>query len=117
MIPVAVQLIPWAALLGFFGLLLKIRVSGDPALWARIEALEKKLDAKEKEFDAKMAAERKECAEKLARMEAQIRELQQRETSFGNLNDTPISKPLRTAYPVRRSRKQDPDADLLRKIK
>lgn len=121
--------VPWVAcivaLFGFFGLLLKVRVSGDPALWTRIESLELRLDRKDdaifllrKELDDKLVEERAECDRRLDELEGEIRLLLQREATFGAV-DTPLSAPLRKAFPVKRRPRGQPDqdADLLRKIK
>jgi septal ring factor EnvC (AmiA/AmiB activator) len=100
-------ILPWVALLGFFGLLLRVRVSGDPALWRRIEALEKKIDAQQEE----MMREREECSARISDLEGKIRQLQQRERSLGNIDDDrPLAGVLRHAYPVEK------DADLIRKL-
>lgn len=114
--------VPWVAcivaLFGFFGLLLKVRVSGDPALWARIDRLEARLDDKDREFDARLAEERAECDRRLDELEGEIRLLQQREMAFAG-TDMPLASPLRTAFPVKRRPRGQPDqdADLLRKLK
>lgn len=102
-----VNVLPWVALLGFFGLLLKVRVSGDPALWRRIETLEKKIDDQQEE----MMREREECSARISRLEGMIRQLQQRERSLGNIDDDrPLAGVLHRSFPV------DQDVDLLRKI-
>jgi hypothetical protein len=110
---VAAQLVPWAALLGFLGLVLKLRVSGDPALWKRIEALEAKIDQQRKDFEKVMREEREDCARRLLEMEGRIRQLQQRQTSAGNVADKPLAGPLRQAFPPIDS---DQDADLMERL-
>jgi hypothetical protein len=106
-------IIPWAALLGFLGLVLKLRVSGDPALWKRIEALEEKIEQQRKDFEKAMRDEREDCARRLLEMEGRIRQLQQRQTSSANVADKPLSGPLRTAFPPVDS---DQDADLMEQL-
>lgn len=102
---------PWIAILGFFGLLLKVRVSGDPALWRRIEALEKKIDDQQDE----MMREREECAARISKLEGMIRQLQQRERSIGHLDeDRPLGGSLRRAFPPDRAAEKD--GDLIRKL-
>lgn len=111
---ILLAVIPWTALLGFFGLLLRVRVSGDPALWKRIEALELKLEQQSREFDKKLQDERADCAKKLAEMEGRIRQLQQQQTSFGNVSDDrPLASPLRKAFPAQEGNQ---DNDLIRKL-
>lgn len=109
----AVALMPWIAVLGFFGILLKVRVSGDPALWNRIEALERRLDEQGRNFERLMKEERDECTRKLSEMEGRIRELQQQQNSMGNLSEHPIKMQLRSAFKPDHSPK---DEDLVAKL-
>lgn len=111
---VVAEIIPWMAILGFFGLIMKLRVSGDPALWKRIEDLEKRMDSQAKEFQQKLDDERADCARKLAAMEGRIRELQQQQASLGHLNEAPLAGPLHHAFPLDRG--PDKDADLVARL-
>lgn len=118
MISGLVAAIPWVAILGFFGMILKVRVSGDPALWKRVEALEAKLEQQTRDFATRLQAEleeeRAECARKLGELEGQIRQLQQQQVSFGNMaQGDPMCGTLRTAFAVPIGNK---DADLLKKL-
>lgn len=115
-----------AAAAGPFGLVLlilylmfKARLSGDPALWKRIETLEQRLDEQREHFEKKLEEERKECAAQLAKLEAEVRQLQQIDSSRGHLADTPDGGALRRAFPPPRPRagKRDQDQDLLNKLK
>lgn len=94
--------LPWVAVLGFFGMILRLRVSGDPALWRRVEALEKKLED-----------ERISCDERIAQLEGYIRQLQQQQASFGHISDKPLKGPLHTAF---RPDCSDKDGDLIAKL-
>lgn len=107
------DVLPWMAILAFFGLLLKVRVTGDPALWNRIEALEHRLDEQGKNFERLMKEERDECTRKLSEMEARIRHLQQQQNSMGNLGDPPLRMQLSSAFKPDNSPK---DADLVAKL-
>lgn len=111
---VANALVPWAVIIAFCGLIVKVRLSGDPALWKRVEALEAKLDQQAKDFERKLDDEKAECAKKIAALEGRIRQLQQRQSSLGNVaEDKPLGPQLRTAFPVRT---EDKDADVLAKL-
>lgn len=101
--------IPWAAVVALFGVLLKVRVSGDPALWKRIEALEAKLE----EQDRKILAERRDCDRRIGELEGIIRSLQQHEQSMGNLADNAAAAPLHSVYHPDRTEK---DSDVLRQL-
>lgn len=106
--------LPWIAVLGFFGVLLRVRVTGDPALWKRIEALETRLDEQGKNFERLMKQERDECTRKLSEMEGRIRQLQQQQNSFGNIGEgRPLQAQLHEAFKPDHS---DKDKDLVGKL-
>lgn len=107
------EVIPWLAIAGFFGLMLRVRVSGDPALWKRVEALEAKLEANAKEFEKKLADERRDCAKKLADMEGQLRDLEQQLVSSGRLSINAVAGPLHSVF---RPDYGDKDSDVIAKL-
>lgn len=92
--------VPWALIFALITMLFRARLSGDPALWKRVEALEQKLEEQRRDFDAKMEAERMACAKHISDLEGQIRDLQQRQSSFGAMSNKPLCGALDVAYPA-----------------
>lgn len=105
--------LPWAFVLGLFGLFFKARLSGDPALWKRVESLEAEIKAQRKEFDDKLDRERKECERRIVDLEGTIRQLQQRQKSATRFADKPLCGSLDIAFPPDA---EEAEKDLLRKL-
>lgn len=90
-----------------------LNVQADGKIITRLYAEIDRLDREVSELRDQLATERRECAEQMASMQGHIRQLQQQQTSFGNMGDSKIDGPLRMAFPPIDS---DKDDDLLGKL-
>jgi hypothetical protein len=79
-------------------------------LYAEIE----RLDHDVADLRKLLADERRQCDDRIQEMEGRIRQLQQRQTSSGNMAGNQVEGPLRTAFPVIDTPGQD--GDLIDKI-
>lgn len=92
----------------------KINAEADSLIITRLCAEIERLDRDVNELRRQLADERNECDRRIAQMEGRIRQLQQRQTSAGNMANNQVEGPLRTAFPV--IDEPDKDDDLIAKL-